>query len=954
MFAHVTSLRYWKSERADITTCEDALHANVRRGLFCVADGAGTTLFSNIWAEILVEQFAHEPLLSSDPFEMEWWIRQAQKYYRERVPLADKLGWNARRKAVEQGAYATLATMRFTHSEAQSATAQLLAVGDSCVIIGRPAHRQITPFPLQHAEDFNRAPYCVPSLLKNLNRYMLYTRTDEVTLMTGDIVILATDAVARWIISGKGTDNEQLIWEAFLEVAQKTESDWPTFINACRATQMMVDDDATAIIITLQEMGSEEERLDTQAGPSAETVTQRTEEFKRVHAENNKELVAIVYGDGHMLNDVGISLSDEDKKKARAVADALRNVLQTMRDEANHPKFVAKIEPVWWQYADLLMDEPCAETIRRNLTAQGVRLRKPLNSSAMQQTVPSSLSGKWSSTSTPAPLKQPYQETEQARPSPSFRTPVDSEPENAIVFTPSVVPIQLYAPDQQQKALQTLREALQAGDPHKVRMVYDPALEGGLTSNEVERLKAIWQQLRTEMINLLRDAFDQNDDEAILATAEAIESAQLEDILKEYERRQIQDARDRQAAFEHLLNVLEVGTAQQKATAWQPFSQHPRELAEPDKKQLMLAKNLVSALASGKVDDICNAYDAIELSPLQQHFLFTEEELGRIRYAQKEQVAIEWFRKVLESGVTLAQVVTLFKQLHAPYADLSQDEVYCFDWAESFLQLSKSMQQAQPQKNKDLAQVVYFYDMLYYSPYRFSFSESEKALVRRSRDLTSPSAAIVMMVNSVPVSIEQFNSLYRVKPVYARYLIAAFQHRLVANPPEAERQRLTSKIAFWQQAIEPRWLPETILNDLIHQILLEQQIREEVASGNTRRNKVNLEKEAHNRAEELAKEVYASADENVRAARDFPTEKELRDILTPYVLYDILDRYLKEASPGQFMEDRLRERKNMASILYCERPGMHATTTTEQQRCWLFKWWFIRRLYNVPTSHGGA
>ena len=74
--------------------------------------------------------------MSNDPFEMEWWNQQAQKYYRQQAPKSDKLNWNARQKALEQGAYSTLATLLFTHYDAQAATAELLVVGDSCVLIG--------------------------------------------------------------------------------------------------------------------------------------------------------------------------------------------------------------------------------------------------------------------------------------------------------------------------------------------------------------------------------------------------------------------------------------------------------------------------------------------------------------------------------------------------------------------------------------------------------------------------------------------------------------------------------------------------------------------------------------------------------------------------------------------------------------------------------------------------
>ncbi|HEY0755604.1 MAG TPA: protein phosphatase 2C domain-containing protein [Ktedonobacteraceae bacterium] len=379
MFAHVTNLRYWKSERADITTCEDASRADPQRGLFCVADGAGTTLFSNIWAEILVEYFVLAPLLGCDPFEMDWWIRQAQKRYRDLVPQADKLNWNARQKAVEQGAYSTLATLRFLRCNERSATAELLVVGDSCVIIGQPDQQTVTAFPLQHAVDFDRAPYCVPALLKNLNRKTLYARQMEVTLTPGTCIILATDAVARWIISGGASGQESMAWYAFQEVACKqTDSTWQAFIDSCRSNQSMVDDDATALIIRLLADGTEGTPLGSHALPQQEIVKTRKAEFEQALTEDNKELVAILYGDGRMLQSTGMTLLSTDAVvHARTVADAMREVLQAMREAIKAANFAQKMEPIWWQYASLLSAEPCTASMRKTLSSQGVRLQQP-------------------------------------------------------------------------------------------------------------------------------------------------------------------------------------------------------------------------------------------------------------------------------------------------------------------------------------------------------------------------------------------------------------------------------------------------------------------------------------------------------------------------------------------------------------------------------------------------
>src|SRR5579872_2335622 len=98
MFAQITRLRYWKSEH-DEQTCEDAYGEDALHGLFAIADGVGTTLFSNIWSSILVERFLAAPLMSNDAFEVEWWVRQAQKQYQQDAPQAGKLDWNALQKA---------------------------------------------------------------------------------------------------------------------------------------------------------------------------------------------------------------------------------------------------------------------------------------------------------------------------------------------------------------------------------------------------------------------------------------------------------------------------------------------------------------------------------------------------------------------------------------------------------------------------------------------------------------------------------------------------------------------------------------------------------------------------------------------------------------------------------------------------------------------------------------
>ena len=155
MFAYVTELRYWKSEHT-AATCEDVSCSDSEQGLFAIADGAGTTLFSNIWARVLVEHFMNIPLLSNDPFEVEWWVRQAQSLAKQQMPQLDVPSWNAQQKLQNQGSAATLATLRFSNINDDAAQAELLAMGDSCILIRKDNSETVLSFPVERAGSILR------------------------------------------------------------------------------------------------------------------------------------------------------------------------------------------------------------------------------------------------------------------------------------------------------------------------------------------------------------------------------------------------------------------------------------------------------------------------------------------------------------------------------------------------------------------------------------------------------------------------------------------------------------------------------------------------------------------------------------------------------------------------------------------------------------------------------
>ncbi|GCE18589.1 protein phosphatase 2C domain-containing protein [Dictyobacter kobayashii] len=380
MYAQVTRLQCWKSEHND-QSCEDAYAIDLAAGLLAVADGVGTTLFSNIWARHLVDHFLATPLLSEDPFEVEWWLRAAQEQFQQSLPALDGMPWNVMQKVQNEGSFSTLATVRVVAPgtvAGASVQAQMLVFGDTCIFIHKAAASEIIAFPLEHAADFDQPPISLPSKLSAFHRHFQRGVMRCVELEPGDRVLLATDAVARWIVDADSRAGETAL-SAFQTVAEQTTESWPGFIAACRTAGAMGDDDSTAIVLSLSAQADETSELVLGMTPAhqPELRASRKAAFLQAVQEQNKELAAVVFGDGQDLEQEGVFFPEDQWQMARQVADALREVLTVLRREINGPQAVKKITPVWRKYAHLLLDEPCAAAVCKTLTRLGIALEAP-------------------------------------------------------------------------------------------------------------------------------------------------------------------------------------------------------------------------------------------------------------------------------------------------------------------------------------------------------------------------------------------------------------------------------------------------------------------------------------------------------------------------------------------------------------------------------------------------
>lgn len=378
MRAEVTKLRYWKSEHSE-NLCEDAYGEDAARGLFAVADGAGTTLFSALWAALLVKHCLRVPLMSGDPFEVEWWVRQAQEQFKLEQPDLEHMPWNVLQKAQAQGSHSTFASLRISSCDETQAVAELLAFGDSCIFVSHLAAEQPLSFPLEHEAEFLQSPVCLPSKAGLFNRYFHCCHARAVNLVPGDVMVLATDAVARWIVSA-GNGHYKSVEDALHVVSEQTADTWEAFVERARASQEMVDDDSTALVITLlSDTTSSGVPLGQTTQHDTEVRVKRKQDFEQALNEQHKERQAIFYGDGSGLDVEDMRIAPAQIQQARAVADALQEVLAVLRQKLHSPEVATIMETVWRKHASLLYNEPCAENLRQTLTRLGVPLAVPLS-----------------------------------------------------------------------------------------------------------------------------------------------------------------------------------------------------------------------------------------------------------------------------------------------------------------------------------------------------------------------------------------------------------------------------------------------------------------------------------------------------------------------------------------------------------------------------------------------
>lgn len=171
---------------------EDATAADPSRLRFAVADGATEGWQSGGWASHLATAYVRRP---PSPADFPRWLGFVRRKW---SPPAESgaAPWYAEVKR-DQGAFATLVGIEFRRAAKESRLAwKAVAVGDSCLLVLRDGKFEAT-FPLSSPAEFGNRPPLIPSAA---DRPCPKPEWLAGHAQPGDLFLLATDAVARYLL----------------------------------------------------------------------------------------------------------------------------------------------------------------------------------------------------------------------------------------------------------------------------------------------------------------------------------------------------------------------------------------------------------------------------------------------------------------------------------------------------------------------------------------------------------------------------------------------------------------------------------------------------------------------------------------------------------------------------------------------------------------------------------
>ncbi len=228
-------------QKSDI---EDAYSFSSDRSVVAIADGTSTSFLAGKWAKLLVEHFCLPNESSIDEIYRRWeeWLRPVQQKWRQhylKIKTDKTIPWNAKGGDKDHGSATFVGLKLQPPSQAGEKIWEALAVGDSCLFQIKANSDKLIAFPLDKSEQFTTVTKCFHSLPDYKSHQPVYTNG---SYDPGDIFLLATDALAEWILNDYQIRSDR--WRDLISV---DEEGFINLINQLRGDRLIKDDDTTLL-----------------------------------------------------------------------------------------------------------------------------------------------------------------------------------------------------------------------------------------------------------------------------------------------------------------------------------------------------------------------------------------------------------------------------------------------------------------------------------------------------------------------------------------------------------------------------------------------------------------------------------------------------------------------------------------------------------------------------------
>jgi hypothetical protein len=210
---------------------------------FAISDGATESSFAKQWSDLLVCAYKENSFHREHIIET---LKQVSESWHSIVDTID-LPWYAQQKR-EVGSFATFLGVTI---DSKTESFEASGIGD-CALFQIRNDALLFTFPILSLEEFGNTPNLIasnPSYRIDIEKKISYCKQD---IQAGDIILLASDAIAFWIF--KQIAEGEKPWDHLANVLnfEHNNAELQNWLNQKRETSEIKNDDVTILILNFE------------------------------------------------------------------------------------------------------------------------------------------------------------------------------------------------------------------------------------------------------------------------------------------------------------------------------------------------------------------------------------------------------------------------------------------------------------------------------------------------------------------------------------------------------------------------------------------------------------------------------------------------------------------------------------------------------------------------------